>query len=106
MERASAAAAPAAAAAVPTTTATTTEEPSVRYVDGVQGLLVWHAAKQIQSLVYEITNVIDPLRRPSFDVHSQVNRAKDILRWAQAMVNYCEATHIEIATIMDDAGKK
>lgn len=112
MERASAAAAPTGpAAAVPAANEEAAKEPPshepcVRYADGVQGLLVWHAAKQIQSLVYEITNEMDPLRRPSFEVRRQANRARDILRWAQAMVNYCEAAHIEITTIMDDAGKK
>lgn len=77
---------------------------TARYSDGVQMLLVWHAAKQVQALVYEITNELDPMRRQRVSLKKHLERAQRIQRWANAMVEYCAATEIEVTPIM--AGDK
>lgn len=78
---------------------------NVPYARATQALLVWHAAKQIQTLVYELTNDLDPMRRlGTEDLTRHKRRAKQVKMWAEAMEQYVSASGIEITPIM--AAKK
>jgi hypothetical protein len=79
-----------------------TESPpqAVKYSDDVHMLIIWHAAKRLQALVYEITNELDPNRRSIIPIDRYADRSRDILRWAQALEKYCTAESVQIKAIM------
>lgn len=76
----------------------------VKFSDDLHMLIVWHAAKRIQALVYDITNELDPSRRRVIPVDRFTERAHDIVRWANALETYCEADDLQIHTMTK--GKK
>lgn len=73
-----------------------------KYSDDVHMLVIWHAAKRLQSLVYEITNELDPNRRSIIPVDRYAERSDDILRWAQALHKYCHAGSVQVKAIMPE----
>ena len=73
---------------------------AVKYSDDVHMLVIWHAAKRLQALVYEITNELDPNRRSIIPIDRYAERSRDIFRWAQALEKYCNAESVQIKAIM------
>jgi len=77
--------------------------PRTSYQRATQTLLIWHAAKQIQTCVYEITNDLDPTRRPNpsaAEMERHLKRAEDVQAWAAALLSYIQATSVVVTPIM------
>lgn len=94
-----------AATTAPSSAAAESPPQVAKYSDDVHMLIIWHAAKRLQALVYEITNELDPNRRSIIPIDRYVERSRDILRWAQALEKYCTAECVQIKAIMHEENK-